>query len=405
MKHILITLITLLLIGCRSDSQKFTISNDNEFEVTNKLVTIFKSEIKQVEDKMPLIKKSMGEFVPSQFVDGDQDGIWDQLIFQVSIPAEAEKDFVVEWISEEEYPTYDKQTQVYLGFSASRDGNFVSVDQTDRNRDHIPQKTPYTYQFEGPGWESNLVAFRSYFDSRNGKDIFGKTTEEMITQKVGTGENYHILQDWGMDVLKVGQSLGSGGLAILKNDSLIRLGETASAEFVKVEDGPILSSFRLIYKGWNVLGQEYELQEIISIQANKRWFRSEVSAFSNGANNADTLVVGIVNLKEANVETLDHAGMTTLFTHGVQSENQDALGMALIISDEHFLSTGKAPTSGDGITNTELLYLTPQSNSYAYHFYAGWELENSEFSSMRKFKSMLEKEMKELSTKVRVTFE
>lgn len=405
MKHTFLTLLSLLLFACNSDDQKITIRNGNVFEVINKLVSISRSEIKQIENEMPLIKKSTGEFVPSQLIDNDLDGIWDQMIFQVSILAEAEMDFTVEWVSEIEYPAYDKQTQVYLGYSQSRDGNFVSVDQSSRNRDHVPQKTPYTYQFEGPGWESNRVAFRSYFDSRNGKDIFGKTTEEMVTQKIGRGEDYHTLQDWGMDVLKVGQSLGSGGLAILKNDSLIRLGETTSAEFIKVDEGPIFSSFKLIYNGWDVLGQEYELQEKISIQANKRWFRSEVSILSKEVTYSDTLVVGIVNLKEANVERLDHADMTTLFTHGIQSENKDALGMALLISNEHFLNVSKAPTSGDGITNTELVHLTPQSNSYEYYFHAGWELENSEFSSIEFFRNSLKKEMQELSAEMEVIVE
>ena len=228
MKHSLIALLSFLIFACNSSDQKITVINRNAFEVSNKLVTISKSEIKQVENKMPVIRKSAGESEPSQLIDSDQDGIWDQMIFQVSIPAESEMDFTMEWVQESEYPVYDKQTQVYLGYSESRDGNFVSVDQNSRNRDHIPQKTPYTYQFEGPGWESNLVAFRSYFDSRNGKDIFGKTTEEMVTQKIGTGEDYHTLQDWGMDVLKVGQSLGSGGLAIIKNDSLIYIGQCSS---------------------------------------------------------------------------------------------------------------------------------------------------------------------------------
>lgn len=402
MKYIFLVLLPILLFACDSGNQKITIGNGNNFEVTSKLVTISKREIEQVENKMPLIKKSTGELVPTQFVDADQDGDWDDMIFQVSIPAVSEMDFVIEWVPKVEYPTFKKQTQVYLGYSESRDGNFVSVDQSSRDRDHIPQKTPYTYQFEGPGWESNKVAFRSYFDSRNGKDIFGKTTEQMVTQRIGTGENYHTLQDWGMDVLKVGQSLGSGGLAILKNDSLIRLGETASAQFVKVDDGPIFSSFKLIYKGWNVLGQEYQLQEKISIQANKRWFRSEVTFLSGEVINTDTLVVGIVNLKEATVETVDHADMTALLTHGAQSENKDVLGMALLVSNKHFLNVSKAPTSGNGITNTELVYLNPQSNKYAYHFYAGWEMEETGFSSIEFFRNDIKKEMQEFSAELTI---
>lgn len=407
MKYIIHLLsIGLLLLGCNEKHQSIVISNTNDFDLSFKQLEVYKDQLNVVGSQLPIIKSQNGEFVPSQLIDIDKDGGWDKLIFQISMGANEKEELIIHWVKNNEYPAYDKQTQVYLGYSQSRDGNFVSVDQAKRSKEHVPQESPYTYQFEGPGWESNLVAFRSYFDTRNGKDIFGKTTEEMVTQKIGTGENYHTLQDWGMDVLKVGQSLGSGGLAILKNDSLLRLGETTSAEFIKAEDGPVYSSFKLTYKGWNVLGQEFEIQEKISIQANKRWFRSEVSCLSNESNEGDTLgdtlVVGIVNLKDAHVERIDHENMTTLFTHGIQSENKDALGMALLIPEEYFLSVAKAPIVGEGITNSELVYLTPQSNAYVYHFYAGWGLENSEFSKVENFRNRLKQEMQEFSAKLSI---
>jgi len=400
MKHLIYTLSIFLLLGCNTNLQKITVFNENEFEVFHKLVTLQKSELAVVADKLPTIKQKDGSFVPSQCIDKDEDGVWDQVVFQVSLDAGATSYFTVFWVNEGDYPTFDKQTQVRLGYSELRDGMYVSVDRATRSTDHKPEKPPYTYQFEGPGWESNKVAFRSYFDTRNGKDIFGKTTEKMVTQTIGRGENYHKLQDWGMDVLKVGQSLGAGSLAILKNDSLIRLGKTDSATFVKVVEGPVYSSFRLIYQGWDVLGQEYEVHEEIAIQANKRWFESTVSLRSSEAKQIDTLVVGIVNLKKADVEILNHAGIHTLYTHGQQSENKDALGMALLIQDKHFLNAAKAPTSGKGITHSELVYLTPVSGTYTYRFYAGWELENKEFADIEYFKNMLQMTMQASSAEL-----
>ncbi len=220
--------------------------------------------------------------------------------------------------------------------------------------------------------------------------------------EIGTGEDYHQLQKWGMDILKVGESLGSGALAILKKDSLIRLGKTESAEFKKVEEGPIFSSFKLMYKGWDVLGQEYELEEHISIQANKRWFQSEV-LLRTPESLTDTLVVGIVNLKDSNQVSLIHANMQVLFTHGDQSEHKDALGMALLIPDQHYSGVSKAPVSGEGVTNSELLYLKPSGGVYNYYFYAGWEMEHQEFSKEEYFRDQLRDTMQELSVELKVS--
>ncbi len=41
------------------------------------------------------------------------------------------------------------------------------------------------YQMEGPAWENDIVAFRNYYDARNGIDIYGKRVNEMVLDSVG----------------------------------------------------------------------------------------------------------------------------------------------------------------------------------------------------------------------------
>ena len=87
---------------------------------------------------------------------------------------------------------------------------------------------PTIAQGESVTWENDKFGFRVYFDCRNAKDLFGKLKPVMIADKVHTPEmgSYHELADWGMDVLHCGSSPGAGGLAMLENDSLFRLGST-----------------------------------------------------------------------------------------------------------------------------------------------------------------------------------
>ncbi|MEM6522667.1 MAG: DUF4861 family protein [Bacteroidota bacterium] len=402
MKYKLALLSISTLLSCHSDIQTIRVTNQNDFQVRDKLIIVRKVELNNKEGKKPIVLRSNGKEITSQLLDVDEDASWDQLLFQVTLEARESLDFSVQWLPIDDYPAYDKQVQVRLGYSQSRDGNFKAIDYSKRGKEHTAQKAPYTYQFEGPGWESNRVAFRSYFDTRNGKDIFGKTTEDIVTEQIGTGENYHSLQDWGMDILKVGQSLGAGGLAIQKEDSLIRLGETLSAEFFKVEDGPIYASFRLIYKGWDVLGHPYELEENISIQANKRWYQSDISLKTDINHRNDTLIVGIVNLEEVQVDSINYAGIKSLFTHGRQSENKDILGLGVLVSEANFIAFSQAPKEGIGITNSELIALKPFNNTYTFRFYAGWELENSDFSSRDKFRDHLKTAMQNLSARLEV---
>src|SRR5690606_41170855 len=67
---------------------------------------------------------------------------------------------------------------------------------------------PILIRYDGPGIESDKVAYRIYLDERNGFDIFGKKTPDLVLQDVGLDgfESYHHPAPWGMDILKVGAS-------------------------------------------------------------------------------------------------------------------------------------------------------------------------------------------------------
>lgn len=84
------------------------------------------------------------------------------------------------------------------------------------------------YQTDGPSWENDKVGFRHYLDERNSKDVFGKKVSCMSPDSVGinqegvTEDNYHVMEEWGRDILAVGNSVGIGGIALMIWDSLNR---------------------------------------------------------------------------------------------------------------------------------------------------------------------------------------
>jgi len=387
-------MISVTWVSCSSSPDILTVSNTSATDWSNKNIVVSSSQLNVKSELLPVIFNSEGIQVPSQADDINGDGKWNELAFQVSLPAGSSKEFMIEGVYPNEYPKFKKKTQVHLGYSPQRNDRFESVDQNIRPKDHRAQSTPYLYQYEGPGWESNLVAYRSYFDSRNGKDIFGKRTEDMVTESIGINEDYHTLQPWGMDILKVGNSLGAGALALKKDGKLIRLGETKSAKFKKIYEGPVRSFFQLEYEGWDVAGQPYELTEVITIWANKRWYNSTVHL---SANTSDTLVTGIVNLFDMQATTIDTSNFEMIYTYGQQSEHGDALGMAILVPENNSIGFSKAPTSGNGITNTELVYLQPENDSYTFYFYSGWQGEQERFSDLNYFESEIIREAKQLS--------
>ena len=96
--------------------------------------------------------------------------------------------------------------------------NVQSLDLDPRHTDHS-----FDIRFEGPGWESNKIAYRLYLDWRNAIDIFGKTTDKMVLPLVGLDgfESYHLKQDWGSDILKVGKGQGIGSILRYQNNEML----------------------------------------------------------------------------------------------------------------------------------------------------------------------------------------
>lgn len=391
-------LLSLLIVTMACEQKAQLVLQSSLENIDQKRVVLTRAAFGQLSKPYFSLRNAQGELVPLQFDDLDGDGSWDEVAFEVSFET-SQVALDIEPLEEDALPEFPVLTDVYLGHSPQRNGQFQSVSYTERPSDHVALSTPYLYQYEGPGWESDLVAFRTYFDSRNGKDIFGKTKPALQVTKIGLEGNYHELADWGMDVLKVGSSLGAGALAMYKNDSLYRLGDTDLAAFKVITEGPVRSVFELRYDGWEVAGATYGVTETISIWAGKRSYSSVVSLKGG---QKDTLVSGIVNLKNLEAKQIEEERYAVNFTHGKQSENNDELGMALLVPKAGSAGFGSAPDEGEGVTNTYTALLKPVNDSYEYHFYAGWVLENQAFKDASAFEAALRAEARALSAKVSV---
>src|SRR5262245_46628501 len=101
--------------------------------------------------------------------------------------------------------------------------------------------TPTMKGMEGPGWESDLIAFRLYWDARNATDVFCKTESILSLDKFAAkGHDYHRQSKWGQDVLKVGTAVGIGGFGVLDNGAVCKVAD-AKRVFKERANGPLRS--------------------------------------------------------------------------------------------------------------------------------------------------------------------
>ena len=411
-KLTLVAMSSILFFACNkseesTDNSTITLTNNFKLDKSKGQVVLSKDSLTALvgetpDGKIAIITSESGEEIPSQCDDLDGDGIWDEFAFVVDIPKNSSIKARVSFVTPEEAPSYTVNTNVRLGVDYSGKGEYKDKTSEIRPEDHYNKQIfPSIYQSEGPMWENEKVAFRTYFDERNGRDIFGKIGDVMVIDTIGIKGSYHNLQSWGLDILKVGNSLGAGALAIYKKGKMTRLGATKSAKFDIITEGPVRSIFKLTYEGLEYEDTLVNITDEIHIWTGTYYYNSNVT-FS-GLKPDNKLMTGIVNLKsDGKVYATNHnKGLRSIATHCVQSDNYgpggpknktlhgDILGMAVIYPWKGFAGYDTAPKENEekgGIVSTEYVKIWAKNDTpISYYFVAGWEQSNEQFKTKEGF--------------------
>jgi hypothetical protein len=419
---LILGLITGILPGHPPEST-FILKNELAAARRNEPVVISRSDFENrvgpgQPNDVPVLK-SNGQLIPAQADDLNGDGKWDELAFVVNMEARSSLTIEAIWQSKEKAPVFEKRTQAYLA-GQNQDGSFTEVRKAEApvGLDGFPSR----YQSEGVGWENDKIAFRVYFDCRNTKDLFGKLIPDLILSKAGSAEwgSYHELAPWGMDILHCGSSLGAGGLALAEGDSLFRLGSTPVYQYAEITEGPVRTIFELRYKGWEVLGHQYEAVERITLWIGKYWFQSDVTVrdFQGEKQLATGIVTTKLNMKPIQFQA--NTDFTVIFTHGKQSLNNDFLAMAVMApsgevgkigrtTDTDYFKLGyrTVPDKSFSQVISETFYLTQkiQAGTPAVHyFFALWGLEDPTWNEAEPVREYIRLEADKISHPVTIEY-
>ena len=393
----LIVLFVLLLSSCGTKPEiTIQVSNLSDQSRTDATLLLSRGEISRwidiPSDLLPVLKEVKGEYIPCQVDDIDGDGQWDELFGLTDLGASASITVVIAFVTPDTYPTFPIRTNLHLGDAKNGYQELNVADRLEGVSYHnYTDRTSAAFQMEGAAWENDKVGFRNYMDQRNGMDIFGKTTAEMVLSKVGIegAPSYHEPGDWGMDVLKVGTSLGAGAIAYMYHDSLYRVGDNGSGSYAVEFQGSQRSRFKLTYTHWQVDELSLDVTHHVEIVAGRHYYQGTV--VYEGTKDTLLLVPGIVNMKSEllHVWKLDDQ-YTALLTHDRQSEDGAYLAMALMVPTSYLVSTGETRDEGEGITQTYYAALEAYpGDQLSYRFYALWEGEDSRWASLEDIKEYL----------------
>jgi hypothetical protein len=389
---------------------KTSLNRENELIVFKRSTLI--SKIKDLQPNDYLTFAVNGKNVPAQFDDLDGDGKWDEAVLILSFaPKESIK----------------VQLEPSKNLSQYQQPAFAHVRQMHKNadktfgplvlKDTMPFNNPPTdfskvvlppYLTEGPAWENDKVAFRLYFDTRNCKDIYGKRISGMVMDTVGANpkNSYHNFSNWGMDILRVGKSLGAGALAIrtktsLNADTLIRVGGSMikSETFRVVSDGPLRGMFDMTY-ACVINNKPLTITERTSIWKGQYFYQSNVSI--SGLSATDELVTGMADFYENNAESLKNNNQNIYYSYGKQSENKDKLALAVSIPNNSHTSMSNANSQPGEIKDTWLVSQPVNDGNLSFRFYALWEKTDAAFSSKEGVRDYFNKELELMASPIEI---
>lgn len=286
------------------------------------------------------------------------------------------------------------------GANSAGPANTVAVDLRVRDNDEAAYvavdsfNVPASHEigdgmmpYEGIGWENELVGYRLYLDGRLVSDIFGKRTGEPALAQIIEFGSYHDLAPWGMDVLKVGPSLGIGGLGTMRAGQPEQFGSVPKLSAKIDETGGSAGNFTVTADGIETpTGETAGFTADYSIASGSPLTRVKVKPTGDLP-----LATGIVMHDGAELLQSDNNGngqWLYVATWGEQqSENKDGLGMAL------FYRAGEA--SYGGLANSTH-YVSFNSGDFEYAFLAAWELDPQGVKSRDAFVALLDKELQAL---------
>lgn len=340
----------------------------------------------------------------SQASDVDGDGTVDKIFFVADFEPDEEKTVAIRYADTGAKPRdYEKRTQAELShkyggrFEKQKyvGGQFQNVTSVRVPAEHTDHSEFFRY--EGPGWESDKIGYRYYLDWRNATDIFGKKVTDMVLQHVGLDgfDSYHEMADWGMDILKVGESLGIGSIAMWHEGKANRVAVTDSVRVQIAANGPVYSHIRTDYWGWQIADNKHGLASHLSISAGSRMTRHKLSV----TDAPDNLCTGIVKHPQAQIlrPAIDSQEWSYLATYGKQSLAEDNLGMAILYRTEDLVEITEDEHS-------HVVVLHPNNGSLVYYFLGAWQQEPDGIQTRAEFEAYLDDVITRLNQPIEIQF-
>lgn len=337
------------------------------------------------------------EEIPSQLDDLNGDLKADELAFVIDLPARSKKTLTVTLSSEPTDKTYPARVFAEMLIRDTKKKKHAPIQSVT-----VPGTTNFYSMLHGHGpmFESELVAYRVYFNQKQTLDPYGKFKKGLEIKESGFYPNdEQLARGFGDDVLMVGNSCGIGALKGWDGSKATHIEPIAFRTESILAYGPVRTVVEVAVKGWNYQGSELNMKHRYILYAGHRDLRIETSfdeplkeeIFCTGVQN----IMGNETLSDS-----DHQGLVGSWgrhwpVNDTVKYAKETIGIATYIPRQY---VGKEVKDKDNF-----LYTVAAPGKQGFHHYTmftsrketfGYATPEAWFAYMREWKEELEHPVK-----------
>lgn len=239
--------------------------------------------------------------IPSQLDDLDGDLKADELAFVIDMPAKSKKTLTLTLSADKTDKTYPARVFAQMLVREPKKQKHAPAQSVT-----VPGTTNFynMLQHHGPAFESELVAYRIYFNQKQTVDPYGKFNKGLeIRESQFYPTDEQLARGFGDDVLMVGNSCGIGTLKGWDGAKATHIEPVAFRTERILAYGPIRTVTDVEVKGWEYQGKELTMTNRYILYAGHRDVLVE-TFFSEPLEN-ETFCTGVQNVMGN--ETLSHS--------------------------------------------------------------------------------------------------
>ena len=308
-KNIFTVLLLLCGLSVTAEAQetqksfKVEVSNTWNKAKVDEPVVIKLSEINPQFRVRSAVVMNGSEEIPSQLDDLNGDLRPDELAFVIDLPAKSKKTVTVTLSSAKSDKTYPARVYAEMLVSDKR-GKHVPVHSVT-----IPGTSNIYNQMHhhGPAFESELVAYRLYFDKKQTVDIYGKFNKGFeIKESQFYPTDEQLARGFGDDVLLVGGSCGLGALKGWDGKKSTHIEPVSTLTERIIAYGPVRTIAEIEVTDWQYQGSELRMTNRYTLYGGHR--DVFVETFFEEPLKDEIFCTGVIDIK-GSVSYSDHKGL------------------------------------------------------------------------------------------------